>query len=288
VSECFSTLPCKLKLFKNPELIKESKLTKNLNSTSYLIVLLTSWLLIFSPVISADVEVVDESLGMKLERVAVPVRGGDLLDIDVVIFYRAKMRQADYPDFIELEKDIRKWVAGYQKSREQKGGYVYWEMLTKYLAESVLENYTTINRIDLEATVYPTAATSYTHFVNTTVMRHSNPEQGYTIVESISLPIERYGIEQQGPNVIDLLTTLTYKPGINSSEYPDFDPVYKDLFSMMENYPIETDYWETMIKAMSAELLAKYSAFSEVTMDMNVYPTASLTYPHRVKATTRR
>lgn len=258
------------------------------NFASALVLLLTSALMSFSVAALADVKVVSESLGMKIERVAAPIRGGDLIDIDVTTFYQANMRQEDYPDFIELEKNIRQWVADYDKKPKEKSAYVYWEVLGKHLVKSVLESYPTINKVGLGLEVYPTAALTYPHFVNTTMARLADSKQGYTTVETISLPIERYGIEQQGPNVIDLLTTLTYKPGIRNSEYPDFDPVYKDLFRMMETYPVESHYWETMIKAMSAEILAKYPAFSEVKMEMNVYPTSSLTYPHRVTAITTR
>ncbi len=258
------------------------------NFASTLVLLLTSALVSFSGATLADVKVVSESLGMKIERVAVPIRGGDLVDIDVAIFYRTNMQQEDYPDFIELEKDIRQWVADYEEKPEEKSAYIYWEVLGKYLVSSVLENYPTINKVGLGLEVYPTASLTYPHFVNTTMTRLADPKQGYTTVETISLPIERYGIDHQGPNVIDLLTTLTYKPGIRDSEYPDFDPVYKDLFRMMETYPFESHYWETMIKAMSAEILSKYPAFSEVKMEMNVYPTSSLTYPHRVNAITTR
>lgn len=98
----------------------------------------------------------------------------------------------------------------------------------------------------------------------------------------------RYAIEHQGPNVFDLKVTFHYIDNLGTRDYPDFEAPYAQLFMLMEDYPVESDYWETMIKKISAQLLENYPEYAGIDMHMNVYPTASVDYYHQVNCRTER
>lgn len=233
-------------------------------------------------------KVVSESLRMAEVRVPVLFGQGDLIDLNIEISYREDMKQSDYPDFIALKSDLRKWTDSYDWQPKKDERAVYWETMVKDLSIRVIENYPTINVAALSVKVYPNAAYPYPHTLTSVATRPEEDGAPIMAKESIALPITSYGIDHQGPQVIDLYTTLHYNQDLGIREYPPFEEVYAMLFKLMEDYPIESDYWETLIKSMSADILTAYPQFRAIEMDMRVYPTFELSYFHDVYCKTKR
>lgn len=198
------------------------------------------------------------------------------------------MTQKDYPDFIQLKADLIEWAKGYNWEPVSGEPAVYWESMVKDLSILVIENYPNINRAEIGVEVYPKPQYPYPHTVTAEAHRPLEEGSPITVKESITLPIVSYGIEHQGPQVIDLETTLHYQTDLGIRDYPPFEEVYAMLFQLMEDYPVETDYWETLVKSMSEDILKKYPQYRGVEMDMRVYPTSTLAYFHDVYCKTLR
>jgi hypothetical protein len=213
---------------------------------------------------------------------------GDLIDISIEISYREEMKQADYPDFIQLRSDLRKWTDTYQWKPVEDERAVCWETMVKGLSIWVIENYPTINMAALSIEVYPNAHYPYPQTITSVAMRPTNEGAPLTVKESITLPISMYAIEHQGPQVIDLNTELYYNENLGRHEYPPFEEIYAMLFKSMENYPVESDYWETLIKSMSADILETFPQLRAIDMDLRVYPTSTVDYFHDVHCRTIR
>lgn len=238
---------------------------------------------------AADAAVVnDEYLEMKSERVPIHYGHGDLVDLHIKIHYRPEMTQKDYPDFIQLKADLEKWTADYDWTPIEGEPAVYWETMVKEISIEVIKNYPTINIAEFSVLVYPNARYPYPHTVKSVATRPETTDGDITVVESISLPITSYGIEHQGPQVIDLNTELTYNQNLGIREYPPFEDIYAMLFKLMEEYPIESDYWETLVKSMSADILKAYPQVSSIDMDLLVYPMKTLPYFHNIHCSTSR
>jgi len=237
---------------------------------------------------AASVQVVAESLKMTEARVPVTYGHGDLIDISIEISYRKEMKQADYPDFIQLRSDLRKWTNTYKWVPIEDEPAVYWETVVKDLSIRVIKNYPTINSAALSFEVYPNAHYPYPHTVTSAAVRPKDADAPITVKESITLPISMYAIEHQGPQVIDLSTKLYYNESLGIREYPPFEEIYAMLFKLMEDYPIESDYWETLIKSISADILEAFPQLSAIDMDMRVYPTSTVDYFHDVHCRTVR
>ena len=235
----------------------------------------------------ATYTVSDESLEMTIERIPITHGTGDLIDLEVIISYRANMEQKDYPDFIQLRSDLVEWTTHFNWIPEDETAPLYWESMVKDASELVLENYPNIETVLLNTSVHPNFKLKYPHIISCEITRATGTTPS-KIIESVSFPIKTYSIEHQGPQVIDLLATFEYVEGLGAREYPDFEAVYTQLFELLEDYPVESDYWETMIKAVSRNLLDSYPTVGAIDMRMNVYPTASVDYFHKVNCRTER
>ncbi len=110
----------------------------------------------------------------------------------------------------------------------------------------------------------------------------------YAFTEVLEMSIERIGVDYQGPQVIDLNVSVTFRPGMVQADYPDFEVLYRDLLRWIEAYPTKTDYWETLNKALCAQVLENYPTIAIATLEIVVYPTRTLTYPHTVRTTATR
>jgi hypothetical protein len=243
-------------------------------------------LLALTPVNGATVK--DEFLEMMSERVPVKYGHGDLVDLHIKIHYRPEMSQKDYPDFIQLKADLEKWTAEYDWTPIEGERAVYWETMVKDLSIEVIKNYPNINVAEFSVLVYPNAHYPYPHTLKSVATRPDTKAGEITAIESIMLPITSYGIEHQGPQVIDLKTEITYNKDLGIREYPPFEEIYAMLFKLMEDYPVESDYWETLVKSMSADILEAYPQISGVDMDLRVYPMKTLPYFHNIHCSTER
>lgn len=214
--------------------------------------------------VADSVEVVSESLQMTEARVPVSRMGSELVDVAIDISYRKDMTQADYPDFIQLKKDLRDWTEAFDWTPERGEPMLAWEDLASHLSGSVIESYPTINFLALDVFVHPNARQPYRHGYTSSTLRPRNAGDAVQTDVSVTLPIESHGIDHQGPNVIDLTTELHYASGAGARVYPAPDEMYALIFKLMAEYPVETDFWETLLKSMSQDLLKTYPQFDAV------------------------
>ncbi|MEM1433487.1 MAG: cupin domain-containing protein [Pseudomonadota bacterium] len=225
------------------------------------------------------VAVTQETLGLTVERLTTPARPGELAELAVEIVYRAGMAQEDYPDFIALEQDLRRWLAAASPMSEEGRGMVAapWDGLLTDLARRVLTSYPPVAAITLTVTPYPSALRPQTD-KRAVIASRDGPAPRL----SLQVALRRYGLVHQGPNVIDLVTTVHYGEGLDSGQLPDGEALQQELIDRLDSHPNETDYWETLIKALGASLLERHRAVDAVELQLTVYPTATLTYPHEV------
>ncbi|MEM0955110.1 MAG: hypothetical protein AAGI24_13290 [Pseudomonadota bacterium] len=231
-------------------------------------------------------DVVSESLQMTEAQVPITRDDEYLVDLSIDISYLDEMTQSDYPDFIQLKKDLRTWADGYNWTPAEGEPMVGWETMVSDLSIEVIDNYPTIKFVALSASVYPSAGQPHALIYKSLALRPREASDAVNTQLSVVLPIVSYGIEQQGPNVIDLTTELQFAQA--AGDYPPPSEVYAMLFELMENYPNETDFWETQLKAMSKDLLNTYSQLDAIDMTMRVYPTATVAYFHRIHCRTER
>lgn len=109
-----------------------------------------------------------------------------------------------------------------------------------------------------------------------------------TVEESLSFEVSKFPVDHQGPQVIDLIVELTYAPGIGAQEYPDFEAIRARLITWMEAYPNETDYWEVFNQQLGRFVLTTWPMVDRVRLDIVVYPTFSIQYPHTSTCTLTR
>lgn len=218
---------------------------------------------------------------------SVPILKGatSLVDIITHIRYREKMEQADYPDFIEMKAAIEAKAIEFANSKKESGAYWSWESLPPILCKLILHKYPTVNHAEITLEIAPNHIIPFSPSVSTEAVRQG---EGIEEEHSVTIPIDVFGIEHQGPNVIDLITTLTVSENSSMDCPPRFSAIRSHLIKTMNEYPVETDYWETMIKVISKELLATFTSYDRVEMLLNVHPTATLTYPHEVTCVTIR
>lgn len=236
----------------------------------------------------AATRVTAESLEMSIDRIAVHNGAGNLIDLQVRIEYREGMQQQDYPDFIVLRSDLQNWIASYNWEPIPGEPPVYWETMMKDLSTRVLQSYPTIRNCTLSINVYPKSNYNFLFEIFSTAKRSDEGEAAISTNESLAISLRSYGLDFQGPQVIDLTTTLHYKQGLGIRDYPTLRLIQERIISGVENYPVKTDYWETMIKAVSSDILEEFSAYAAVDIHLNVYPTSSVAYFHQVNCTTVR
>lgn len=106
--------------------------------------------------------------------------------------------------------------------------------------------------------------------------------------ESISFAIEKFPVQQQGPQVVDLAVRLDYAPGLTPKDYPDFEEVYRQLEGWMTHYPAKNDYWEVFNRHLCEDVLAHYTMLAGVTLELTVHPTFSVPYAQTIRTTLAR
>jgi len=226
--------------------------------------------------------VVQESLALTAERLTSPARPGELADLVVDIGYRPAMTQADYPDFIALEADLRRWLAHAAPAAEAAAPPRPWTRLLGELADRVLSGYAPIDRVTLTVQPYPSPAQPSPGEVMVTAERGAAPRT------ALRVAIRRHGLDHQGPNVIDLLATARFATAADAARGPGTKALRQELIDLMAAYPTETDYWETLIKALGSTVLERHRSLDRIELRLTVHPTASLTYPHQVSARVER
>jgi hypothetical protein len=100
------------------------------------------------------------------------------------------------------------------------------------------------------------------------------------VEETLSFEIGAFPVDHQGPQVIDVVTDLTYREGIGDKEYPDFEEVRAGLIAWMKSYPNETDYWEVFVRVLAERILEEYPMVARAGITLKVHPTFSIQYPH--------
>lgn len=106
--------------------------------------------------------------------------------------------------------------------------------------------------------------------------------------ETMTLVLEKYAIEHQGPQVIDLVVTLHFETGIANEAYPEVTAVYRRIEKLIKEYPNETDWCEIFNKGIAASLLASYPMAEFVSIDLSMHPTFASPYPNRYRCVARR
>lgn len=106
--------------------------------------------------------------------------------------------------------------------------------------------------------------------------------------ESITVGLNTYPIDHQGPQVIDVDVVLHFARGIADPDYPEVTEIKGRLEKLLVGYPNETDWWEIFVKRVSASLLAAYPMVERVSFTVNLHPTRDITYRNRYHCVARR
>ena len=114
------------------------------------------------------------------------------------------------------------------------------------------------------------------------------PLAAEAVSESLVFEIQKFPVDHQGPQVIDVEAELVYVKDITDKAYPDFEEVRRVLIQWMTDYPNETDYWEIFNKQLCRKLLKTYPMVAAVTLEMKVYPTFGIQYSHTSRCTVTR
>ena len=89
-------------------------------------------------------------------------------------------------------------------------------------------------------------------------------------------------------NNLNITIRYTYVSGIEESQYPEFRLVLNDVKTFLENYPDEEAYWEILNKAVTEMVLRKYPVLSSITSEMQVSPSAMITFLRASTVTRQR
>jgi hypothetical protein len=106
--------------------------------------------------------------------------------------------------------------------------------------------------------------------------------------ESMAVVFEKYSIDHQGLQVIDLVATLHFTKGIADKDYPEVVGFYKLTDKLMKEYPNETDWWEIWNKRVAASLLEAYPMAERVEILVSMHPTFDIPYPNKYRCVARR
>ncbi|HSB29174.1 MAG TPA: hypothetical protein VLE19_15010 [Pyrinomonadaceae bacterium] len=93
---------------------------------------------------------------------------------------------------------------------------------------------------------------------------------------------------QSQDNNLNISVRYRYAAGISNTDYPDFRWLEKDIETMLNNYPNETDYWEIVNKQMTSMLLKKYRSLASVTIELEVSPSSVVPFLRSSKVTRNR
>ena len=77
-------------------------------------------------------------------------RRENVIDIDVNYQYQDGITKPEYPNFLAIKKEIEAYIQNYPDK------YQYWEILNKDIATMLAENYSVLENIEVDLTIYPT------------------------------------------------------------------------------------------------------------------------------------
>jgi len=108
-------------------------------------------------------------------------------------------------------------------------------------------------------------------------------------IEEFSFVIKDFRVDHQGENHnLNISISYRYVANISRSDYPDFRWLAKDVERLLTGYPNEDDYWEIVNKQLTALLLKKYPALTNVTSEIKVDPSPKVAYTRMSRVTRAR
>jgi hypothetical protein len=106
------------------------------------------------------------------------------------------------------------------------------------------------------------------------------------LIEQFSFVIKDFKMSHQSQdNNLNISVHYRYAAGILNADYPDFRWLEKDIETMLNNYPNETDCWELVNKQMTSMLLKKYRSLASVTIEIEVTPSSVVPFLRSSKVT---
>jgi len=86
-------------------------------------------------------------------------------------------------------------------------------------------------------------------------------------------------MDHQGEiQTLNIKISVLYVNGIRDTAYPDFRLIARDVETLLGKYPNKTDYWEIVNKRLTALILDRYPAVSRITSEIEVSPSANVSY----------
>lgn len=223
-----------------------------------------------------------EALEMGIDGLTLHAPGPVAADLDIAIGYRDGMTQDDYPDFIALRKALGERAGDPNWPRRGDGTDPNLSRLAVALAAQTLADTPNVARAAVTLHAKPAPERPWPFTVRA-VAERATPDASAL---SLTVPLRRFGLMQQGPNVVDLTTTVALTGAGDAPPLPEPAALRETLVRMLVEYPNEDHYWETMLKAMQRALVAEYPGLSGIDMVLRVYPTATVDYFHTVTART--
>lgn len=109
------------------------------------------------------------------------------------------------------------------------------------------------------------------------------------LVEEFSFAIKDLKVDHQAQlNNLNISVRYRYVANISKADYPDFRSLAKDIETLLNNYPNETDYWEIVNKQLTSMLLKKYASIASVTIEIEVSPSSLVPYSRSSTVTRAR
>ncbi len=110
----------------------------------------------------------------------------------------------------------------------------------------------------------------------TTALRH---EFGFSLPD--------FAVQHQGEaHRLNLDVRYHYNDGLPSTQYPDFVPIAQEVSQFVGHYDAPNDFWEIMNQRLIDRLMQEHPELSDMTIEIQVDPTARLPY-HRFSRVTR-
>ena len=117
----------------------------------------------------------------------------------------------------------------------------------------------------------------------------SSDQKPATLTEGFVFYIQDFKFQHQSElNNLNIKFQYTYRPGIRTSQYPDFQLILNDVKAFLQNYPDEEAYWEILNKDAVAMVLQRYPVLSSVTSELQVSPSAMIPFLRASVATRQR
>jgi hypothetical protein len=143
----------------------------------------------------------------------------------------------------------------------------------------------------LSATVYSQSAKPIATNKPEKVIQGAPKKLAHTapLNEGFSFWIKDFKVDHQAlNNNVNISVSFRYVPNIANTEYPDFRLLAKDVETFLTNYPNEEDYWEIVNKQLTAQLMNKYTALANITIEIKIDPSSSIPYERASRVTRER